>query len=97
MAPARGDPGLLYDIAVEYARYVLDAGGPPAVSPDRAESRRRRFSRAALLMLREAIAAGFHDHARLRGEPLLEPIRSSPEFRALACDLVFPADPFARP
>ncbi len=42
-------------------------------------------------MLREAVADGFRDPVRLRSDPDLGPLRSSPEFPALILDLEFPA------
>ncbi len=51
-------------------------------------------------MLREAIADGFRDIARLWREPELVPFHADPEFQAVAAALdalAFPADPFAKP
>jgi hypothetical protein len=42
--------------------------------------------------LRRAVATGFRDTARLRGEIELEPIRRRPDFHDLLGDLTFPAD-----
>jgi serine/threonine protein kinase len=95
---ARGNSDLLFELALECARFNL-AGGPArsavrfgAAAPD---ALRRRFEGEAMSFLHEAVAAGFHDVARLRGEHLLAGLRNSPEFQALLCDVAFPADPFA--
>jgi hypothetical protein len=44
-------------------------------------------------LLREAIADGFKDVNRLRDDPELEPLRSSPEFQLMVLDLDFPGYP----
>jgi serine/threonine-protein kinase len=49
----------------------------------------------AMAALRSAVAMGFSDTARLRGDTDLEPIRRRPDFQALLGELTFPADPFA--
>jgi hypothetical protein len=98
LASARANPDLLYEIALEFARFALEAGGAshPRASPA-TEAQRRRFLRDAVAMVREAVADGFKDVGRLHSERLLAPLRSHPEFRALVRDLEFPADPFAWP
>jgi tetratricopeptide (TPR) repeat protein len=49
----------------------------------------------AMASLRRAVATGFQDTARLRGEIELEPIRRRSDFQSLLGDLSFPPDPFA--
>ena len=47
-----------------------------------------------IAMLREAVADGFKDAKALRDEPVLAPIRGTPEFQAIVSDLEFPRDPY---
>jgi serine/threonine protein kinase len=97
MTPAGRDPERLYTIAVEYARYALDAESLARQHPlPGTEAQRRRFKHYAILNLREAIANGFKDAGRLRDETLLASIRPLPEFQALLGDLGFPDDVFGR-
>jgi hypothetical protein len=93
-----GNPELLYSISLDYARNAGLTGKTPTKLDDRQlDQRRRRFAAGAVAMLRQAVADGFHDAARLRGESLFEPLRSDPGFRALLADLDFPAEPFTQP
>jgi tetratricopeptide (TPR) repeat protein len=97
---ARGNADLLFEIALECARFSL-AGGPsssvPRLGADAPDALPRRFEREAMSLLREAIAAGFRDGPRLRAEPLLARLCPTPEFQELLSDLAFPAEPFAGP
>ncbi len=98
LSTARGRPGLFYEIALEYARYALEARGSlHQHASTRTEAQLRRLQRYAASMIREAIADGFLDVRRLRHESLLAPILSLPEFQTLIGDEDFPVDPFARP
>jgi tetratricopeptide (TPR) repeat protein len=91
-----GDPERPYAIAVEYARNAGLVGKYPTKLDERQlRVRRRRFEAEAVGLLRQAVADGFRDPARLKSEPLLDAIRSNPEFRAIVSGLEFPADPFA--
>jgi tetratricopeptide (TPR) repeat protein len=93
---ARGNPEMLYLLAVDYARNAGFTGKlPTRLNPRQLDERRRRFVASALAMLRQAAADGFKDAARLRGEPTFEPIRSHPEFAAIKADIEFPAQPFS--
>jgi hypothetical protein len=47
--------------------------------------------------LRRAVAAGYRDASLMIRDADLRPLRSREDFRALAGDLGFPSDPFARP
>jgi len=98
LTAARGDPGLFYEIALEYARRL----GPIDRLPTKLDARRQRDRRRqtvddTIAMLREAVADGFKDAKKVRDEPAFEPIRPTPEFQAIVSDLDFPRDPFARP
>jgi tetratricopeptide (TPR) repeat protein len=48
----------------------------------------------ALLLLKQAITAGFHDPDALRNDPDLDPLRMCPAFPVLVFDCAFPRDPF---
>jgi eukaryotic-like serine/threonine-protein kinase len=95
---AGGDPDLIYELAVGYARGAGLVGRVPTkLDARQLELRRARLTAEALAMLAESAAAGFHDPRRLRNEPAFETLRSLPEFRVILLDLEFPADPFAAP
>jgi hypothetical protein len=49
----------------------------------------------AMEVLRGAVAAGYHDSARIRRDPDLDPLRSRPDFQLLIMDLAMLDDPFA--
>jgi serine/threonine-protein kinase len=49
----------------------------------------------AMEILRRAVAAGYHDSARMRRDPDLDPLRSRSDFRLLIMDLAMLDDPFA--
>jgi hypothetical protein len=51
----------------------------------------------AMAALRRALAAGFATPKWIWQDPDLVSLRSRVDFRALIMDVVFPADPFARP
>ncbi len=94
----RGDPDLLYEVALIYAQDAGRVGQyPTKLDARQLRERRRRFAADAVAMLRQAVADGFHDAARFKSESLFDPIRSDPDFRATVADLEFPADPFAPP
>ncbi len=92
---ARGNPEMLYLLAVDYARNAaLTSNLPTRLSADQLQMRRRRFVAGAIAMLRQAAADGFKDAARLKKEAKLDLLRSVPDFRAIAADIAFPAQPF---
>ncbi len=94
-APVRPEPGLLYAIAVNYAVNASMVGKLPTKQDVRQQkARRERNEYRAIMMLREAVAAGFKDAARIRNEPAFAPLRTRPDFRTILLDLEFPADPF---
>jgi hypothetical protein len=97
LSTARGQPGLLYEIALEYARMLaLIDGVPGKVAPRVRQDRRRGIVTDILAMLREAVADGFKDAKALGTEPALSPLRGTREFQAILLDVEFPRDPFAR-
>jgi hypothetical protein len=49
----------------------------------------------AITSLRRAIAMGYRSPNAFRTDDALDPLRNRPEFRLLAMDLAFPAEPFA--
>ena len=61
----RGDPDLLYEIALIYAQEAGRVGQyPTKQNAGQLRERRRRFAADAVAMLREAVADGFHDAAQ---------------------------------
>jgi serine/threonine-protein kinase len=50
----------------------------------------------AMQWLHRAIARGYRNVALMRKDPVLDPLRSRPDFQLLMMDLEFPDDPFAR-
>jgi hypothetical protein len=96
LATAIGDADLLYSLAGDYARSAGITGTyPTGLDAERLRERRRRFIAGAIAMLRQAVAEGFRDAVRIRGDSGLDPVRSDPGFRSILADLEFPADPFA--
>jgi serine/threonine-protein kinase len=93
---AEPDGGFLYNRAcIESQLFALAEQFPGDLLPDDRADCLAAADRA-MVALRQAVAMGFRDTARLRGETDLEPIRRRPDFQALMMDLAFPADPFAR-
>ena len=92
---AEPDGGLLYDRAcAESQLFALAEQSSGGLLPaDRVDC--LAAADRAMADLRRAVAMGFRDTARLRGEIELEPIRRRPDFQALVGDLAFPPDPFA--
>ncbi len=90
-------PNDLYNLACTHALCMaLIGGGRAALSPEEVMDRASHGERA-MAALRRALAAGFAAPAWLSQDHDLDPLRSREDFRALLRDLVFPADPFARP
>jgi serine/threonine-protein kinase len=54
------------------------------------------LAQQAVLTLRRAVAAGFHDLAFMRKDTDLDPLRPRPDFQMLLLDLAFPEMPVAR-
>jgi eukaryotic-like serine/threonine-protein kinase len=93
---AHGDSELLYSVAADYARNAgIISTYPTKLNAEQLRERRRRFVDGAIAMLRQAVADGFQDAARLRGDAAFDPIRSGPGFVAILADLDFPAEAFA--
>ena len=97
----RGDVEILFQLALNYALNSRLIGTYPIkLDARRQQDRRRMFALRAFPMLREAIAAGYRDIARLWKEPELIPLQADPEFMTIASaldDQAFPADPFVPP
>jgi eukaryotic-like serine/threonine-protein kinase len=95
---ASGDPEILYSVAATYAGDAGTTGAyPTRRNAEQDRQRRRRFVAAAVDMLRRAVAAGFKDVARLRGDSAFDAIRSEHAFTLVLADIAFPADPFTPP
>ncbi|HEV3121978.1 MAG TPA: hypothetical protein VGY53_08755, partial [Isosphaeraceae bacterium] len=69
------DPKELFDVAKDLARCAGKSQG------------QARYAKEAIDTLRQAIAHGFNDPAKLEREPALEPLRSRDEFQGLVRDL----------
>ena len=50
----------------------------------------------AMTWFRRTIDGGYRPPTQVLAEPVLNPLRSRPDFRLLVMDLAFPKDPFAR-
>jgi hypothetical protein len=91
------DPDELYDVACRLALCI------PAVARGRTEptpeqrTERERYGDRAMQALRRAVAAGFRGSSHMIKDADLRPLHDCDDFRALAGDLGFPSDPFARP
>jgi hypothetical protein len=96
LTSVQGDAQLLYELAINFA-WEADAVGkwPTKLSKAQLDARRRHSADEAICMLREAVAAGFKDAARLLTQQEFALIRSSPEFREVELDLLFKTAPFA--
>jgi tetratricopeptide (TPR) repeat protein/tRNA A-37 threonylcarbamoyl transferase component Bud32 len=82
---------LLYDLACAHSMWSV-AGQDGGITPSEREARGRR----AIAALRRAVTAGHRDLSHVRRDPVLDPLRSHPEFQLMMMDLEFPADPFSR-
>jgi hypothetical protein len=98
-AGARGDGPALFEAAVAAAGNALLTGTyPTKLDAGRLAERRRRLARRAVTFVRQAIAEGFRDAARLHAAPELSLLCADPEYRAAVASLddsVFPSEPFA--
>lgn len=91
----RGNAELLMSLAATYAELAHVTGNyPTRLDARQLAERRRRFVAASMAMIRQAVADGFKDSARLRVDSTLDSIRSDPDFQAILADLDFPAEAF---
>ncbi len=91
----RGNAELLMSLAVTYAELARTTGTyPTRLDARQLAERRRRFVAAAVAMIRQAVADGFRDSARLRADSGLDAIRTDPDFQAILADLDFPTEAF---
>jgi hypothetical protein len=92
----RGKTEMLYQLAIDYARSAgLTGKLPTRLNAEQLAKRRNRFVAGAIAMLRQAAADGYKDAAHLKKELIFDQMRSDPQFRAIAADIEFPAQPFA--
>jgi serine/threonine protein kinase len=82
-------PSSLFELACTYSFMSRESIGDALSLSDR-ESYRNR----AVLELRQAVAAGYNNLARLRRDPALDPLRGRTELENLVLDASFPVDPF---
>jgi hypothetical protein len=89
---------LCYDAACAHAALAKvtlhDRGRPPA---ERQNLARRDIERALEFLDKSRAEGEFLGEINLdevRREPLLDPLRSHPQFQLLMMDLAFPVDPF---
>jgi tetratricopeptide (TPR) repeat protein len=87
-SPVRPDL-VLYDMACADCLWSA-AGQDGAIAAAEREARAER----AIAMLRSAVMNGHLDPEKLRRDPVLDPLRQRPAFRALMGDISFPIDPF---
>jgi len=91
------DPAGLYRLACGLALGIpLVARGQPGPAHE-ARAERENYADRAMDALRQAVAAGFRDVARIRRDADLGPLRGRDDFQALVAGLAFPRDPFAQP
>ena len=75
----RGKPGLLYDVALNFAaRANLVGKRPTKLDSRQVMARQERYDQHAVATLREAVAAGFNDAGRLRNEIAFARLRLAP-------------------
>ena len=80
---------ILHDMACSYVLGSV-AGREGAIEPAEREARSQR----AIAALRRVVAARQGNLIQVRRDPILDPLRSRPDFREMIMDLSFPADPF---
>ena len=61
---------------------------------DGKERLRDRLLRRGVWCIRQAVANGFRDRARLQSDPELTELRGDEEFRKIVADIGFPRNPF---
>jgi hypothetical protein len=86
-------PARRYDLACAHA-VLSDLAGRPGTGVSAAEGRIE--ADRAMHWLRAAVAAGYRDHAQMRTDTYLDPLRPRPDFQLLMLDLAFPAEPFSK-
>jgi hypothetical protein len=82
---------MLHDLACSYLLWSV-AEREGAIPPAEREARTQR----AIKVLRRAIMNGHASLPQIRGDPVLEPLRSRSDFQELLMDLEFPTEPFRR-
>jgi tetratricopeptide (TPR) repeat protein/tRNA A-37 threonylcarbamoyl transferase component Bud32 len=87
-SPLRPDL-MLFDMACASSLWSV-AGQDGVIMPAERERRARR----AIVALRRACETGSRNLGQIRGDPLLNPLRSRPDFQELVLDLSFPVNPF---
>ncbi len=97
LAVSRGFADGDYEIALFHAGNADLVGKTQTkLNPQQLRQRRERFASHVVPMLREAVANGFRDAARVYNEPSFNAFRSDPAFQAILDDMKFPIDPFVR-
>jgi tetratricopeptide (TPR) repeat protein len=81
------DPAELYKVARDLALCIPIVAGGKAELTDVEQAERDQYATAAVEILRQAMAAGFHDGARLSKDADFEPLRSRGDFQKLLADL----------
>jgi tetratricopeptide (TPR) repeat protein/tRNA A-37 threonylcarbamoyl transferase component Bud32 len=85
----RGD--LLHDLACSHLLWSV-AEREGAIAPAEREARTQR----AIAVVRRAIMTGHATLLQIRGDPVLDPLRSRSDFQEMLMDLEFPGEPFRR-
>ncbi len=95
---ARGRPDLCFQTAYNLASSAKQSQNTRASSIRNNVRRSSIGSLGAFVpLLREAVAAGFHDEARLRHDPAFRQFQLDPEFQAVVQDLQFPSNVISPP
>jgi tetratricopeptide (TPR) repeat protein/tRNA A-37 threonylcarbamoyl transferase component Bud32 len=82
---------LLHDLACSYLLWSV-AEREGAIAQGEREARTQR----AIMVLRRTFMTGHANLPQIRGDPILDPLRSRSDFQELLMDLEFPREPFRR-
>jgi serine/threonine-protein kinase len=81
------NPAELFAVARELASCIPLVGQNKADPAPREQAERRRYVELAMETLRQAVAAGYKDDAKVKQDPDLKPLHDLPEFKQLVAEL----------